>query len=77
MTKENNKPEEENDPRLLELRNLVSELCVERVQEGLECLRNRDARASLFFQDAIDACEALNELLQALGYESECMNQNE
>jgi hypothetical protein len=68
MAKKKNKPDKE---KLLELRKLVSKLCVERVQEGLECLRNGDDRASLFFKDVIDADEALTKLLQALGYESE------
>jgi hypothetical protein len=57
------------DPRIDQLKALVRQLLIERVQAGIDCFKEGDDRASSFFQDSIDGYEALRKLLQALGYD--------
>jgi hypothetical protein len=59
------------DPRIDQLRALVRQLLVERVQAGMDCLKQGDDRASSFLQDGIDGKEAFQKLLEALGYDEE------
>ena len=71
VTKYDSRPDDYEDPRAEQLLiALVRELALERVQAGMDCYKVGDDRASLFFQDGIDAEKNLERLLENLGLAS-------